>query len=118
MIHKEAGDYGSDTQFVRNAYASKIYSKLRSSMAGVYAWRVKNSESAEEKQRMVKAADFAFRQACALCPYSSEAVFRYTSFLVDQGRKKDALLLAETAQRIDPRNSSLANLAAELEKQK
>jgi hypothetical protein len=101
---------------VRNSYASKTYSKLRSSIGGVYAWRAKNSASPDEKQRMAKAADFAFRQAFALCPYSSEAVFRYTSLLVDQKRTKEALLLVETAQRLDPGNGAFGNLISELEK--
>ena len=116
--NKETGDYESDPKFVRNANACKTYSKLRSSSAGVYAWRAKNSASPEEKQRMMKAADFAFRQSFALCPYSPEAVFRYTNLLIDQGRKADALLLVETAQRIDPRNGSVANLLTEIEKMK
>jgi hypothetical protein len=116
--NKEAGDYGSDEKFVRNDYACKTFSKLRSSMAGVYAWRAKHSASPEEKQRMGTAADFAFRQAFALCPYSPEAVFRYVNLLVDQGRKKDALKLIETAEQIDPRNSGIANLHSEVEQMK
>jgi hypothetical protein len=104
---------------VENASACKTCSKLRSSIAGVYAWRAKNSASAEERKRLVKAADFAFRQAFAMCPYmcpySPEAVFRYSSLLVDQGRKKDALRLAQTGEQPDPRNRSFGNLIRELE---
>jgi hypothetical protein len=110
--------FKGDETFVRNAYACKTYSKLRSSIAGVYAWRAKNSTSPDEKKRMTKEADLAFRQAFALCPYSPEAVFRYSNLLVDQGRKKDALLLAETAERIDPRNASFGKLIGELERKK
>jgi hypothetical protein len=46
---------------------------------------------------MARAADFAFRQAWALCPTSPEAVFRYVNFLLKQKRISDALLVAETA---------------------
>ena len=46
---------------------------------------------------MSEAADFAFRQAWALCPYSPEAVFRYANFLLKQKRISDALLIAQTA---------------------
>jgi Tfp pilus assembly protein PilF len=46
---------------------------------------------------MADAADFAFRQAFALCPYSPEVVFRYVDFLMGQNRGADALLVVETA---------------------
>ena len=112
---KEDADYQADEKFVRNAYVCKTYSKLRSSIAGVYAWRWKNSKTPEEKQRMAKETDLAFRQAYALCPYSPEAVYRYTSWLTEQARTKDALLLAQTAARLDPRNSKFAKLVEDLE---
>jgi hypothetical protein len=46
------------------------------------------------------AADFAFRQAFALCPYSPEAVFRYVNLLLSEGRTADAVLIAETAEKM------------------
>ena len=46
---------------------------------------------------MSKAADLAFRQAFALCPYSPEAILRYVGFLAAQGRKEDAIAVLETA---------------------
>jgi hypothetical protein len=110
---KEPGD--SDARFVRNSNSCKTFSKLRSSMGGVYAWRWRNTKSAEEKQRVAKEADFAFRQAFALCPYSPEVVFRYTTLLLEQGRKDDALLIAQTAQTVDPRNKQFADLVRDLE---
>jgi len=45
-------------------------------------------------------ADFAFRQAWALCPYSPEAVFRYVNLLLSQNRTSDARLVAETAAKM------------------
>jgi hypothetical protein len=74
-----------------------MFSKLRSSTAGIYMWRLDQAASEEEKDRMARAADFAFRQAWALCPYSPETVFRYVNFLLKQKRISDALLVAETA---------------------
>jgi thioredoxin-like negative regulator of GroEL len=74
-----------------------MFSKLRSSIAGLYAWRLKQAAGAAEKERMAREADFAFRQAWVLCPYSPEAVFRYVNFLLEQKRAADALLVAETA---------------------
>jgi hypothetical protein len=118
FLDKELGDFQGDPKFARNDYACKTFSKLRSSIGGAYAWRIKNSASSKDGERMAQEADFAFRQAFVLCPYSPEALFRYINLLVDQKRKKDALLLAQTAQSMDPRNNSLANLISELERMK
>ncbi len=51
----------------------------------------------EARDRMTKEADFACRQAFALCPGSPEAVFRYVQFLVDQKRLSEALAVVQTA---------------------
>ena len=89
--------FKGDINFVQNAYAQKMFSKLRSSSGGLYAWRAKNLPDAPDKERMLREADFAFRQAWALCPYSPEATYRYIDFLQGQNRLEDALKLAETA---------------------
>ena len=89
--------FTGDPRFIQNAYSHKMFSKLRSSQAGLYAWRLKHATDASEKERMAREADFAFRQAWALCPYSPEAVFRYVNFLLAQDRSADALVVAETA---------------------
>jgi hypothetical protein len=89
--------FTGDPRFIQNAYSHKMFSKLRTSIAGLYAWRLKQATDASEKERMAREADFAFRQAWALCPYSPEAVFRYINFLLAQNRAADALLVAETA---------------------
>jgi len=89
--------FKGDPRFIQNAYAHRTFSKLRSSTAGLYAWRLKHTTDASEKERMAREADFAFRQAWALCPYSPEAVFRYVNFLLEQKRVADALIVAETA---------------------
>jgi len=94
--------FHGDRKFIQNDYAKKMFSKWRSSITGVYAWRAKNSKSADEQKRMLKEADFAYRQAWALCPYSSEAVFRYVELLTGRQQKSDALLIAETAVRVIP----------------
>ena len=49
---------------------------------------------------MNDAADFAFRQAWAICPYSPETVIRYVNLLISQNRRSDALLVAETAAKM------------------
>jgi hypothetical protein len=55
---------------------------------------------------MNDAADFAFRQAFALCPYSPEMVFRSVNLLLSEGRAADALLIAETASKMPPMQDS------------
>jgi Flp pilus assembly protein TadD len=77
-----------------------MFSKERSSIAGLYAWRAQHASDAREKERMNEAADFAFRQAFALCPYSPEAVYRYVNLLLAQGRTSDAVLITETASKM------------------
>ncbi len=89
--------FTGDPRFIQNAYSHRMFSKLRSSSAGLYAWRMQHAAGATEKERMAHEADFAFRQAWALCPYSPEAVFRYVNFLLEQKRGADALIVAETA---------------------
>ena len=49
---------------------------------------------------MNDAADFAYRQSWALCPYSPETVVRYVNLLMSESRFSDALLVAETAAKM------------------
>ena len=97
-----------------------MFSKLRCSIAGIYAWRLKQATNASEKERMAHEADFAFRQAWALCPYSPEAVFRYVNFLLAQDRSAAALIVGETAAQM-PANQGkdggqIRNLVEQLKK--
>lgn len=115
-IEKDLRNFQGDRKFLRDDNAQKAFSKLRSSIGGVYAWRVNNAKSTAEQQRMIKEADFAFRQAFAYCPYSPEAVFRYAQLLAITGRFADALLIATTAQRLDPFNSSVVGLVEQLKR--
>jgi len=96
-VKKDLSGFTGDPLFVQYENACKMYSKLRSSVAGLYAWRAQHAADAGDKKRMNDAADFAFRQAWVLCPYSPEAVFRYVNLLMSEGRTDDAVLVAETA---------------------
>lgn len=115
-IERDLRNFKGDRKFLRDDNAQKAFSKLRSSIGGVYAWRVNNAKSGAEQARMIKEADLAFRQAFAYCPYSPEAVFRYAQLLAITGRFADALLIATTAQRLDPFNSSVVGLVEQLKK--
>src|SRR5204862_3243965 len=61
-------------------------------------------------QRMMREADFAFKQAFAFCPYSPEAVYRYINLLTTVRRVDDAVLVAETALKLDPYNGQLQDV--------
>ena len=70
-----------------------MFAELRSSMARLYVWRMEQAATAEEKQRMARAADFAFRQTLALCPYATGLIKPYVDFLKQQDRAADAALV-------------------------
>ncbi len=106
-LRKDLSAFKGDPAFAKSKETQKTFSKLRSSLGGLYVWHFENDKNADDKQRMKKAADLAFRQAFALCPYSPEAVYRYSLFLMSVQRLDDALLIAETAARIDPDNDEI-----------
>jgi uncharacterized protein involved in exopolysaccharide biosynthesis len=62
----------------------------------------------------MQAADFAFKQAFALCPSSAEAVISYVNFLTKEGRKADALAIAHAAVVIDPKNDTFRDVERNL----
>jgi len=117
-------DYSSfkgDLRFVRDDQAQKAFSKLRSSISGVYAWRLSQQCPEEYRQKtpasmeaLRRETDFAFKQSFAFCPYSPEAVFRYINFLLQYGRMDDALLIAQTCSKLDPNNDQVKGLVKQL----
>ena len=115
-VKKDLSGFAGDPQFVQSEYWSKGFSKLRGSIGGLYAWRAQHATDAAEKKRMNDAADFAFRQAWALCPYSPETVLRYVNLLTSQNRRADALRVAETAAKMPEMkgNGQLSALVTEL----
>lgn len=113
-ISRDLRGFKGDPKFIRDDNAQAAFSKLRSSIGGVYSFRVNNAKTSVEQQRMIKEADFALRQAFAFCPYSPEAVFRYVQLLAQVGRLEDAMLVANTALRLDPFNPSVIDLVERL----
>ena len=109
-------DFKGDPKFIRDNDGQKAFSKLRSSIAGVYNYRISAARSPQDQQRMLKEAEFAFKQAYAFCPYSPEALFRWVNLLLTTGRIDDALLLATTSQKLDPFNGQIENLIFELKR--
>jgi hypothetical protein len=106
FLRHDLDGFGGDARFVQNLYANKMFSKFRSAIAGLYAWRAENAATADEKVRMARAADFAFRQALALCAYSPEAAPRYEAFLKGQHREADAKMVHALADHFKLKTAS------------
>lgn len=122
------GDFSNfkgDPKFVRDDWGQKAFSKLRSGIAGIYAWRLGpqcpehlRPKTPEEEQRLLEEADFAFRQSLALCPSSPEAVFRYSNLLAMTQRVDDAILITETCYKFDYENEGIGQLLQQLHRMK
>ncbi len=132
--------FKGDRKFIRDDDGQKSFSKLRSSIAGVYAWRLGympgtptppeyQPKSETERQQLVKEADFAFKQSFAFCPYSPEAVYRYVNFLLPMAQSEqmaghpdqaaryldDAVIVSQTCLKLDPFNDQIKNLVSQLQ---
>ena len=103
-LARNLSSFRGDPVYIQNEISQRSFSKLRSSIGGLYAWRAQAAQSLAEKERMLKEADFAFRQSFVLCPTSPETAFRYISLLLGQKRLDDAILLAEEAVRLEGRS--------------
>jgi hypothetical protein len=113
-VRKDFSHFAGDMEFVTNDFATKAFSKLRSSSGGMYQWRLESKTDAGDKARLRAETDYAFRQSFAMCPSSPEAVFRYVNFLVNQSRLNDAILIARTAWRVTPDNEQFEGLLSQL----
>jgi tetratricopeptide (TPR) repeat protein len=118
--------FTGDRKFIRDDDGQKAFSKLRSSIAGVYAWRLGamqgiptppeyQPKSEKERQQLIREADFAFKQSFAFCPYSPEAVYRYVTFLLSLQRFDDAIIVAQTCLKLDPFNDGIKGLVTNLQ---
>ena len=118
-LRRNLEGFKGDPKFMRDDDAQKAFSKLRSAIAGVYSFRINDAGQKGNgplQQRMIREAEFAFKQAFAFCPYSPEAVFRYINLLSSLGRIEDALLIAKTFKKLDPYNAAADGLLDQLSK--
>ncbi len=125
-LRHDYSDFKGDRKFIRDDNAQKAFSKLRSSIGGIYSWRLgymgidlpanfRAQKNPEEHQRVIRETEFAFKQAFAFCPYSPEAVYRFVQFLSNQGRDDEAIMISKTCMKFDPENGQIANLIQQLE---
>ncbi len=119
---------GATHAFRRDVNAQKAFSKLRGSIAGVYATRAatwteraaraaragRTAEAGDARQRaneLFGQAEYAFRQAIAMCPLSPEARGRIVAeVLVPQGRIADARAVLAEFLRDDPLSAGLSEM--------
>ncbi|MBI2927475.1 MAG: DUF2723 domain-containing protein [Verrucomicrobia bacterium] len=113
-LQRDFTGFTGDPKFIRDDVAQKSFSKLRNSIAGMWAWRVNDAKTPEERQKMFKEADFAFRQAFAFCPYNLEALYRYINLLLNVGRVEEAIKLVETSLKFDEENAAVYALLDQL----
>ena len=111
---KNLADYKGDKSFAANAASRKTLSKLRCSIAGIYAWRMDHAQDADDRERMYRAADLALRQSYAICPYLPEAIYRYLNLLQSRRRTDDSILIVKTSLHLDPENQQLQSLMSQL----
>ena len=84
-------------KFHRDVVARKTFSKLRSAIAGLYAYR-----------RLFAESEHAFSQAIALYPLSPEANFRLADIYMQQFRFTQARTVIEQFLQGDPENKKVA----------
>jgi tetratricopeptide (TPR) repeat protein len=114
-VRRNFNGFKGDLKFVRDRDGQKAFSKLRSSIGGVYAWRLNPAipreyqpKTTAERDALLREADFTFLQAFAFCPDSPEAVIRYSQLLLQFQRVDDAILVVQTCLVLDPYNGQVA----------
>jgi hypothetical protein len=111
-LRRDFRDFGGDRKFINDPDAQNSFSRLRCTIAALYAWRLSRQCPAEyapksraEAENLQREADFAFRQAWVFGPTSVDTVGRYADLLMQTGRAIDAHLIVETSLKLDPSNT-------------
>ena len=96
-VRHDLKGFSGDPRFIQNDYARRIFSKLRNSIAGVYAWRCSTNALPGYSPNsswgaLFEEANLAFRQAIALCPSNSEALSAYLNWSLQFAVPDDAML--------------------------
>jgi hypothetical protein len=97
----------ADRHFTGNAAARRTFSKLRSAIGGLYAYR-----------RMTTESEAAFKQAVQLCPTSPEGNFRLAQLYMELGRTDEAIAVLAQLQKLDPLNDKISMAIEQLRKLK
>ena len=94
----------NDSKFTRDIVAQKTFSKLRTSIAGLYDARGEKAE-----------AEYAFKQAVALYPLSPEATFRLANLYTSMRRFDEAREVIAAFVEQDVNNESAAQFLYQIE---
>jgi hypothetical protein len=108
-------DFKGERAYLTQPAVQVANGKLRTAIAGLYAWRVRQSASAPERRRMLKEAELAFKQAYFLGPANTETVMRFTSFLMEDDRREDVLRFVRAAAKLNPDDKNTADLLSAVE---
>jgi hypothetical protein len=98
----------------RGRNGQTIFGHLRLGQAHVYEWQMNHATAPQEKERMLRELEFAYRGAIALSPSNVEAVRRYVILLRDQHQLDDARRMLKAGQILNPRSTRLQALADEM----
>ncbi len=104
-------DFEGDPAFLRDSSARGAFSKLRSSISGLYLWRAAHSRNSEERRDMQREADLACKQAYLLYPKNPQALWRYANLLATEGRVEDMQKLIEAARKLNPEDATVNSLS-------
>ncbi|MDD2707066.1 MAG: DUF2723 domain-containing protein [Verrucomicrobiae bacterium] len=96
-------DLLSNRAFLNDIVARRAFSKLRSSIAGLYAARA-----------LTKEAEHALLESIDLCPTSSEARARLIQLFAGQERFTDAMVICQEWERLDPNNRATWQTEAQI----
>jgi hypothetical protein len=102
-LNKDLGGFTGDADYARNERVQKSYTKLRVAIAEVYSRRAIQKQSRDPTESMSVEADFAFKQALALGPVEGDVAERYARLLTIQGRRHEALQVAQTYKAFNPK---------------
>ncbi|MEI8313946.1 MAG: DUF2723 domain-containing protein [Verrucomicrobiota bacterium] len=93
---KLVAEFTARPEFWRDNDARKTFSKLRSAIGGVYAYR-----------KLYDKAQYAYQQSLQLCPDSPEANFRTSQLYLETGHPDAAIAILEAYKKLDPLNSKI-----------
>ena len=88
--HKDLSRFKGAASFARDGKMRELLARLRASTATVYQYHSEHAVSPGEQQKLRAEADFAFRQALALCPSAPQLAESYADFLIAVHRETDA----------------------------
>ncbi|MCX7885836.1 MAG: DUF2723 domain-containing protein [Verrucomicrobiae bacterium] len=101
---KLEAEFMARPEFRRDSDAQKTFSKLRSAIGGLYAYR-----------RLVAEAEYAYKQAQRLCAESPEASFRCAQLYMELGQVDKAIDTLKALEALDPLNRKIKEARQQLE---